>query len=84
MIPSSFEPFGLQTGFEGVFAFEQINGHVAQDCKIFRRTVFSNPAGIFAESNIQTPVQIVFDAPVVSDGLGDFGGVIFKAGDEIG
>jgi len=39
---------------------------------------------VFSESYIQAPVQVVFDTPVFSDGLGNGGGLVSEAGDEIG
>ena len=57
---------------------------MAQDCKVFRRMVFAYAAVVFAETDVQTPVQVVFDSPMVSNGLGDSWRVTFKAGDEIG
>ena len=83
MIPCRFEAFGLDATFEGVFPFKQVDGHVTQDAEIFRRMVFAYPAVVFSESDVQAPVQAVFDTPVFSDGFGDGGGVVFEAGDEV-
>ena len=51
---------------------------MAQDCKVFRRTVFAYAAVVFAETDVQTPVQVVFDSPMVSNGLGDSRRVTFN------
>ena len=84
MVPCRFETFGLYAAFEGIFPFKHIDRHMAQDSQIFRSMVFADAAVVFSESYVQGPVQAVFDAPVFPDGLGDGGGVVFEAGDEIG
>jgi hypothetical protein len=57
---------------------------MAQDSKVFGRMVFANAAVVFTETDVQTPVQVVFDSPMVANGLGDSRSVTFEAGDEIG
>ena len=84
MVPCRFEPFGLHAAFEGSFPFKHVGRQVAQDCQIFRGMVFADAAVVFSESYIQAPVQAVFDTPVFSDGLGEGGGLVVEAGDEIG
>jgi len=84
MVPSRFEAFGLDAAFEGLFLFKQIDGHVAQDCKVFRSVVFAYSAVVFPERQVQASVQIVFDPPVSPNGFGDSGSVVVQAGDEIG
>jgi hypothetical protein len=46
--------------------------------------VFADATVVFSESYIQAPVQVVFDTPVFSDGLGEGRGLVFEAGDELG
>ena len=84
MVPCRLETFGLHAAFEGIFPFKHVGRQVAQDGQIFRAMVFADAAVVFPESNIQAPMQAVFDTPVFSDGLGDGGGLVFEAGDEIG
>ena len=45
--------------------------------------VFAYPAVVFSESDVQAPVQAVFDAPVLADGSGDGRGMVLEAGDEV-
>ena len=84
MIPSCLETFGLDSPFEGLFAFEQVDAYMTQDGKIFRGMIFSYTAVVFPEGYIQAPVQTVFNAPVVSDGFGNSRGMVFKTGYEVG
>jgi hypothetical protein len=83
MIPCRLEMFGVHAAFEGVFPFKHVGRHVAQDCEIFRAMVFADAAVVFSESDIQSPVQVVFDTPVFSDGCSDGGSMVFEAGDKI-
>ena len=39
MIPCRFEPFGLDTSFQRVFPFKQIDRHMTDDTEIFRKPV---------------------------------------------
>ena len=75
MVPCRLEMFGLHAAFEGIFPFKHVGRQVAQDGQIFRAMVFADSAVVFSESYIQAPVQVVFDTPVFSDGLGDGGGL---------
>ena len=63
---------------------KQVDGHVTDDSEIFWSMAFAYTAVIFSESDVQAPVQAVFDAPVLSDGFGDGSGVVAEAGDEVG
>jgi len=83
MIPSGFELFGLNAVFQRGFAFKQVDGHMPDDTEIFRGLAFTDPAVVFAESDVQAPVQSVFDTPVFTDGFGDSRGVVCEAGDEV-
>ena len=47
---------------------EQIQRDVSEDGEIFIRMARANSALIFSESDIEPPVQIVFDAPMASCG----------------
>ena len=84
MIPCGLEAFSLNASFVRFFIFEKIDGNVPENSKIFRCMIFSNPGMIFAERDIQAPVQRVFDAPVLPDGIGDYFGVRLETGDKIG
>jgi hypothetical protein len=40
--------------------------------------VFSHPAVDFTKRNVQAPMQAGFNSPVIPDGFGDGGGVVFE------
>jgi hypothetical protein len=64
LIPSSLEAFGLNTAFERGFLREQIEGHMAQDGEVLGRVTLAHARIIFAEGDIEYPVELVFDGPV--------------------
>jgi len=69
MVPDCLETSGLQAALEGIFPFQHIGGHMAQNGQIFRSMAFADPAVVFSERDIQAPGQIVFDAPVIVEEL---------------
>jgi hypothetical protein len=61
LLPASLELFGMDTAFGCFLLFEQIESDVAQDSQVFRSLIFANTATVFSQSDIQDPVQFVFD-----------------------
>jgi hypothetical protein len=84
MGPRTLEAVGLKAHLERFFPFEQVDGHMAQVCKIFLCMVSAYPAVVFAEGYVQAPVKAVFDAPMISDEFDDGRGAVLGAGDKIG
>ena len=46
MIPGRFETFGLKATLEGIFPFQGVGSHMAQDCEVFRRVGVELGTGI--------------------------------------
>ena len=49
---------------------DEVDGDLSQQGKIADRGAVANPAVILSEGNVEHPVQAVFDAPVLANGLG--------------
>ncbi len=43
--------------------------------------IFANATAVFIESNIQDPMEAIFDAPILTGGFQDAFGIRFQAGD---
>jgi hypothetical protein len=63
-IPSSFEPFALDTKLTTALLLQQIDGHVPQCGQVFRRMTSACSTRIFTKSHIQDPVQRVLHLPM--------------------
>ena len=74
----------MDASVEGFFPFKEVDRHVPQDAEIFRGMVFSYTAMVFPEGYVQTPVQAIFNTPMIPDGLGDRLSMVFEAGDKEG
>ena len=48
-------------------AFEEVEHGVPDDGEVECGVVFARPVGIFAERDVEPPVEFVFDAPVGAD-----------------
>ena len=46
---------------------EDVESEAAENCEIGGAIILSGPGIIFADQNIELPVQFVFDAPMGSD-----------------
>jgi hypothetical protein len=62
--PASLELLGMDTAFGGFLLFEEIEGHMAKDGKVFGSLIFADPTVIFIHRHIQHPMQIIFDGPM--------------------
>lgn len=69
MIPGTGLGLGFQTHLESLVLLEQVQGQPPQATEVLRRVSFANAAGVFIETDIQTPMQPIFDPPVASDDL---------------
>ena len=68
MIPCGFEPFALDAAFEGCFLFEQVQRYAVEQGEVLRRMPCSFSVQVFAKANVEHSVQLVFDAPVLTNG----------------
>jgi hypothetical protein len=48
---------------------EQVECHLTQYCGIFGRLVFADATVIFVQSDIQDPMQIIFNGPVLANNV---------------
>jgi hypothetical protein len=53
---------------------DQIDGEVTDDGHVYGAVSLSQPRLILAESDVEYPVQAVFDRPVAAHGFGGAGG----------
>lgn len=63
---------------------KQIQEADAKHGKVLGGITRTGSAVIFAEDDIEAPVALVFDAPVLTDGVGDGGGIGGKTAEEEG
>jgi len=56
----------MDAPFSCFFLLEQVESNVAQDSEVFGRLVFADSAVIFVQSDIQDPMQIIFNRPVLA------------------
>ena len=47
---------------------QHVKGQAANQGQVFRRVVAAGSAGILTELHVQTPVLLIFDAPVAAHG----------------
>jgi hypothetical protein len=66
--PSSEVHFPAHRSIIGVRS-QDVDGDSAYDCKILWPVIFAGPCIIFAEDDVERPMQLIFDAPVCA---GDF------------
>lgn len=66
-LPASLKLLGVDTSFGGLLLFEKIESDVAQDSQAFGSLIFANTATVFIQSDIQDPVQFVFDRPMLAN-----------------
>jgi hypothetical protein len=63
--------FDRAFGFAGV-GFEEVERPASQGGGIFSGVTGAGAALVFPEDDIEHPVELVFDAPVVAHGTGEF------------
>lgn len=56
----------MDAAFGGFLLLEEIASHMAQNGKVLGSLVFADRARIFVEGDIQDPLQIIFDGPVLA------------------
>ena len=75
MIPTGAFLLGFETDFLGRVSLQEIEGQMTQDGEVLGGVTDADPALIFAEADIQRPMQRVFDGPVATYGAGEGGRV---------
>ncbi len=81
MVPSRVESFSLDSSFGRFVLFEHVEGDAVDEGKVLGRMACSFSAQVFSEADIEHPVQLVFDAPVLPDRTVQPGRVGLEAGD---
>lgn len=64
MIPPRLQAFGFDAVCAGSFLFEQIEGDVPEDGKIVRSVTGTDAGEIFAEGDVENPMEAIFNLPV--------------------
>src|ERR1017187_7110623 len=62
-------PLSFNSEFRGFVLPEQVEGHAIEQRKILSRVVLAFTVEVFAEADIEGPVQLVFNPPVLPDRL---------------
>ena len=62
--PSGFEALTLEASFEGSLLLQQIEGDLAQDGQVWGAVILADATVIFSKGDVQSPMQVVFDAPM--------------------
>jgi len=57
----------MDTAYGSFFLLEQVESKTAQDSKIFGSQVFADSTAIFIQSDIQNPMQLIFDRPMFAN-----------------
>jgi len=65
----------------GRIPLEDVEGHVADDGHILSSMAGAQAGLILAKDDIQDPMQVVFDGPVLGDGVKDEGRISGQAAD---
>jgi len=66
-VPSGFEALSLDSAFGRFVVFEQIEGDSIEDGEVLCGVASAFAVRVFAEADVEHPVQVVFDAPVLAD-----------------
>ena len=67
MVPGGLKPFAPGAAVQRFFLFEQVEGDAVEDREILGGVAGAFTVQVFAEADIEHPVQFVFDALVLAD-----------------
>ena len=81
--PTGFEAFAFDSELRGFVLSEQVEGDAVEGGKILRGMACALAIQVFAEADIQRPVEFVFDAPVLANGPVQPSGMGLEAGDMV-
>ena len=68
IVPASLEAFAFHPEFAGFFLLEQVERDAVEHGVVLCGMAGAFAVKVFSETDIEGPVQFVFDAPVLSDG----------------
>ena len=71
LVPSRLLTLDGDAIFAGWLVFQEAEGSAAQDTEILGAMPFTKPTGIFAEGDVQLPVQLVLDSPMPPHGFSE-------------
>lgn len=83
MVPGGLQAFTVDAEFADFVLFEHIEGDACEDGVVLSGATGTFAAEILAEADIDYPVQLVFNAPVLADGCVQPRCVGLEAGDVI-
>ena len=63
-IPTSVKSFGFDPHLQGGLLVEQVEGEATEKGEIARGMVFANATLVFPKSDVQDPMQSIFNVPV--------------------
>ena len=66
-VPGTFKPFGMDTHFSGLLLAQQVQDDMSDNGHVGRTIAFAILMTVFSKSNIQHPVELVFNAPMMAD-----------------
>ncbi len=67
MIPGGLQAFSVYAQFACLVMFEQVEGDAVKDGVVLGSVSGAFAAEVLAEADVQYPVKLVFDAPVLAD-----------------
>ena len=76
MVPAAAEAFAFDTNFACFLGFQQIQSNATEPGEVLGPVALANAAVVFAEVDIQRPMQAVFNTPVASDVIQQFGWIV--------
>ena len=77
LIPGSAEAFGAHTAL-GRLVAQEIEGEVSQDGEVLSGMARPHTAVVFAEGDVQDPVQLVLNAPMAACGVQYLGRQVWR------
>src|SRR6266852_1659688 len=83
MIPPGFEAFAFDATLGGFVLFEEVECDTVKDGEILRGVALPFATEVFAEGDVEHPMQFVFDAPVLADDAVQLRGIKLEAGDVV-
>ena len=83
MIPACFETFAMNAELGSFVLSEQVQSNTFEEGEILGRMFLPFAIQVFAETDIQSPMQFVFDAPVLAYRSVQLDGIRRETGDVI-
>ena len=83
IVPTRLEAFSFDTELGGFVALQQVKGDAVKQGKVLGGIAGAFAVEVFAEADIERPMQLVFNAPVLANGAVQPSGIGLEAGDVI-